>query len=66
MNTFPDYLIVRYRRAWRELWKSEPPIIRKAGTACVVIVTDRGQSGYINQRNFAARINDMMTWSEEA
>lgn len=66
MNTFPDYLIVSYRRAWRELWRTEPPVIRKVGRASVIIISEHGKSGFIDARTLAQRIADMMTWVREA
>jgi len=65
-NTFPDSLIVQYRAAWRKLWKSEPPVIRKAGKASVVIISEHGQSGFVSASVLAGRITDMLFWAREA
>lgn len=64
-NTFPDTLIVQYRSAWRRLWKSEPPVIRKAGKASVIITSEHGQSGYVNASTLSGRIQDMPFWAGE-
>jgi hypothetical protein len=57
-----DRLIVQYRKAWRKLWRSEPPIVRKVGKRCVEIVSEDGK-GKLRLDAFRWRIEDMTFWA---
>jgi hypothetical protein len=58
-------LIVQYRSAWKKLWRTDPPIVRKHGNDSVIIVSEHGENK-LSAFDFEGRIIDMRHWAEQA
>lgn len=59
-----DMLIVSYRSAWRKLWGTEPPEIRKVASKSYQIVSEDGESPVFGYTKLQRIVRTMDRWSK--